>query len=214
MIRIMIAMLCLMCITPQAHAQLLGNFFDQQDTKDKTMIQQIVLQETYLSEIKKGYNDAQKGLNTAHDLKNGSFTLNANYFNSLSQVSPAVQSDPKVKLIEDCQQQIMSAFSNEISWQKQQAILGSDEVGYIQQVYTGILSDCTADLNELNLTVTPGKAQMKDAERLAEIDKLYNTTMDKYKFTLSFVYNAHSYALYRQTYGQQAQIIKKLYDLN
>lgn len=214
MIRIIISLIGLMCLVPRVNAQLLSNFFDQQDTKEKTMIQQIALQETYLSEIKKGYNNAQKGLTDAKEIKNGSMTLNANYFNSLSQVSPAVQNNPKVRLITDCQQQIMNAFNNEVSWQKQQAILSNDEISYIQQVYAGILSNCTMDLNELNMAVTPGKAQMKDAERISEIDKIYEATVDKYKFSLSFVANTHNYAMYRQTYGQQSQLIKKLYDLN
>lgn len=214
MIRIIIALITLQCMVQRVNAQLLSNFFDQQDTKDKTMMQQIALQETYLSEIKNGYNDAQKGLADAQELKNGSFTLNANYFNSLSQVSPAVANDPKVKLITSYQQQIVSSFGNEINWQQQQGILGGDEISYLQQVYAGIITACTKDIDELNLVVTPGKAQMKDAQRIAEIDKLYAATQDKYRFTVSFVSNAHSFALQRQENGQQSQVIKKLYNLN
>jgi hypothetical protein len=195
-------------------AQGIGSIFTQQDDKDKTMLQQIALQETYLSEIKTGYKDTQNGLNTANELKTGSFNLNQNYFNSLSQVSPAVKNNPKIKLIATYQQQITGSFDAEITWQKQQAILATDEISYIQQVYSNLLSACNNDLNELSIVITPGKAQMKDEERINHIDAIYNSTSDKYKFSISFIQNAHACALGRQSGKQQSQTIKKLYDIN
>ena len=196
------------------HAQVLGGFFDQQDTKDKTMMQQIVLQRTYLSEIKKGYQQTQQGLNTARALKNGTYSLHESYFNSLSQVSPAVKNDPKIELVINYQQQIINSFDREIAWQQQQAILGSDEVAYIEKVYNNLLSACTLDLNELNIVVTPGRTQMKDAERIDHIDQIYAATNDKYKFSRSFIANTHAFALDRQNGKQDRQIIKKLYNIN
>jgi len=195
-------------------AQGIGSFFNQQDDKDKLMIEQIVLQKTFLSEIKKGYNDAINGLNTAHDLKNGSFNLNQSYFNSLSQVSPAVRSDPKIKLITDYQQQIISDFNKEISWQKQQAILTPGEINYIQHVCGNMIAGCSKDLSELQIVITPGSVQMKDAERISEIDRLYTATTDKYKFSMSFISNIHGIASDRQNNIQDRRIMKSLYGIN
>ncbi len=195
-------------------AQGVGSFFDQSDTKTKTMLQQIALQETYLSEIKKGYKATENGLNTAHELKNGTFNLHQAYFNSLAQISPAVKNDPKIASITSYQQQIINSFDNEIAWQKQQAILGSDEIAYIEKVYTNLLSACTLDLDELNTVTTPGKVQMKDAERINHIDQIYNATNEKYKFSQSFTQNVRAFALDRQTGKQQNAVIKKLYNIN
>ncbi len=196
------------------YAQGVGSFFDQGNSKIKVMIQQIVLQQTYLSEIKTGYKDTQNGLNTAHDLKNGTFNLHQNYFNSLNVVSPAVKNNPKIKLISTYQQQIMSNFGSEISWQKQQSILNNDEISYIEKVYGNILAGCTKDLDELNTVVTPGQAQMKDEERINLINSIYTRTNDKYKFSMSFTQNTRSFALDRQTGKQQAQTLKQLYNIN
>ena len=210
--RIIILTIAVFCCAI-SYGQGIGSVFTQQDTKDKTMIQQIVLQETYLSEIKKGYAETQNGLNTAHDLKNGTFNLHQAYFNSLSQVSPAIKNNPKIKLITAYQQQIMSNFDNEISWQKQQSILAADEISYIQAVYSNMLVQCTRDLDELTLVTTPGAAQMKDAERVKHIDGIYTSTSDKYTFSLSFTQNARAFAIGRQNGQRQAQEIKKLYDV-
>jgi len=194
-------------------AQGVGSFFDQGNTRIKTMLQQIALQQTYLSEIKKGYRDTENGLNTAHELKNGTFNLHQTYFNSLSQVSPAVKNNPKIKLVTAYEQQIMTSFDNELSWEKQQGILASDEISYIEKVYNNMLTACTRDLDQLNIVVTPGLAQMKDAERIEQIDKIYTATDDKYKFSMSFTQNSRAFALNRQNGGQQTQVLQKLYDL-
>jgi hypothetical protein len=195
-------------------AQGIGSFFNQSDTKTKTMLQQIALQETYLSEIKKGYQTTENGLNTAHDLKNGTFNLHQSYFNSLGRVSPAVVNNPKIKLVSTYQQQIISGFDNEISWQKQQSILAADEMSYILAVYSNLLAECKKDIDELNMVITPGQAQMKDAERIKHIDAVYTATNDKYKFAQSFIANSHAFALDRQNSSQQTQVLKKLYNIN
>lgn len=206
-----IASILILCVA-SGKGQGIGSFFTQQDNKDKLMIEQIALQETYLSDIKKGYNATANGLNTAHDLKNGSFSLNQSYFNSLGQVSTAVRDNPKIKLVTGYQQQLISGFNKEISWQKQQAMLTGDEIRYVQQVCDNIISGCAKDLGELQMVITPGMAQMKDAERISGIDKLYTVTVDKYKFSMSFISNVHGLAVDRQVRKQNIQAMKSLYD--
>lgn len=201
------------CCCGWVQAQGIGSFFDQGDTRTKNMLQQIALQQTYLAEIKKGYQATENGLNTAHDLKNGTFNLHQAYFNSLSAVSPAVMDNPKIKLITTYQQQIMTAFDNELSWQKQKAILNTNEIGYLQTVYSNILSQCTRELDELRTVTTPGQAQMTDAERIVHIDQVYTLTDNQYKFSMAFTQNAHAFALDRQNGVQQTQLLQKLYDI-
>jgi hypothetical protein len=204
----------LLSLSITSHAQILGGFFNQQLTKDRATLQQIALQQTYLAELKKGYSVAQKGLNTAHDLKNGTFSLHQDYFNSLSAVSTAVKNDPKILLIKNYQREIITSFDNELNWEKQQAILASDEIKYIQSVYSNMLSGCSVDLDELNIVITPGKTQMKDAERIEHIDRIYTNTIDKYKFSQSFTHNSRAFALNRKSSTQESVVIKKLYNIN
>ena len=106
-------------------------------TKFQTMLNQIAGLETYLKSTESVYSTTSKGLNDIHDAKNGSFTLNQNYFNSLKSVSPAVKNDPKIKAISDMQQQIQTVINNALSWQHSTTQLSSDEATYMKTVYTG-----------------------------------------------------------------------------
>src|SRR5580692_1381510 len=98
-----------------ASAQGTGGFFNQQSSKEKLMLTQIAELDIYGNTLKTGYNITEKGLNTAGELKNGTFNLHNVYYTSLQQVSPAVASNPKGKGITDMQQKIVSLFTTEIN---------------------------------------------------------------------------------------------------
>lgn len=196
-----------------AKAQFLGGFFSQQSTKEKLMAEQIVGYETYLSALKGGYNIAEKGLNTAHDLKNGTFSLHTAYFNSLEQVNPVVQNNPKGKAITDMAQQVVSLFTAEITWQQKEKLLSPAELTYLQNVYAGLLKKCQDDLSELSDVLTPGKLQLTDQQRLDRLDKLYASMKDKYAFTGSFKAKCRKLAIGRQQAKQDREQLKKLYGI-
>src|SRR4051812_29496859 len=114
----------------RAQAQFLGGFFSQQSQQRKLMAAQIAEYETYLGELKTGYHITESGLKTAHDLKNGTFTLHSDYISSLSQVNPMIHNNPKGKAIADLYNQTLALLATEISWQQLQKILTPTELGY------------------------------------------------------------------------------------
>src|ERR1700744_6795293 len=87
--------------TLSGKAQGTGGFFDQQSSKTNLMIAQIAGYQTYLHEIKTGYNITESGLNTVQELKGGTFDLHTAYFNSLQQVNPAIKNNAKAKACTD-----------------------------------------------------------------------------------------------------------------
>ena len=198
----------------QAKAQFLGGFFSQQSQKEKLMAAQIADLGIYLHDIKDGYGIAEKGLNTAHELKNGTFGLHAAYFNSLWRVSPAIQSDPKGNAIADLQQQIIHVFSGEISWQQQQRLLQPEELTYLQNVYDNILKACKKDMDELTLVLTSGKLQLTDQQRLERLDHLYDAMKDKYAFAGYFTTKCRKLATGRQQAQREKEQLKKLYGIH
>jgi hypothetical protein len=167
-------------------AQGTGGFFDQQSSKTKLMLAQIAGYQTYLHEIKTGYNITGSGLSTVHDLKGGTFDLHTAYFNSLQQVNPAIKNNAKAKACADLQQQIMTLFTAEIARQQKQQILTTGEIAYIKAVYQNLLGKCKTDMGELNDVLTPGKLQMTDHQRLERIDHVYAAMQDKQAFSSSF----------------------------
>jgi hypothetical protein len=198
---------------PHLFAQGTGGFFDLQSSKTKLMLEQIAGYETFLINLKKGYQTTENGLNAVHEMKGGTFDLHTAYFNSLQQVNPVVQSNPKSKAIAGMQQQISQVFTGEITWEQQQKIFAPAEINYINQVYLNIVKKCREDMNDLNQVLTPGKLQMTDHQRLERIDQLYATTQDKLAFSQSFATKCRQMANDRQRAKKNNDQLKTLYGI-
>jgi hypothetical protein len=196
-----------------ANAQFLGDFFSQKSQQRKLMAAQIAEYQIYFGALKTGYHIAESGLNTAHDLKNGTFTLNSDYINSLSQVNPVIQKSPKGKAIADLNNQAMALLATEISWQQQQKILTPAETGYLQKVRDNLAAKCRLDMDELLQVLTPGKLQLTDAQRLSRLDELYESMKDKYAFAGSFTAQCRKLALGSKQQTQDNGQLKKLYGI-
>jgi hypothetical protein len=203
---------CLLFV--QARAQFVGGYFSQQSHQEELMMAQIAAYQLYLSEIKRGYHIAQSGLNTAHEFKNGTFWLHTAYFNSLEQVNPVIQQNPKAKAIAGMGQQVVSLFDQEIAFQQKQQMLNPSEQNYIKQVYQGLLQKCRADLSELSDVLPPGKLQLTDQQRLERVDHLYAAMQDKLAFSGAFTGKCHKLALSRQQAAKDRQTLKSLYGGN
>lgn len=208
-----LTLLLLLAAVTQVKAQFLGGFFSQQSTQRKLMAEQIAGYQLYLNVIKTGYHITETGLNTAHDLKNGSFNLHTLYFNSLEQVNPVVQNNPKGKAISDINQQISQIFAAEISWQQREKQLTTKEMTYLQKVSDNLKKECQSDMAELSEVLTPGKLQLTDQQRLDRLDKLYTSMKDKQAFAGAFTAKCRKLTLARlQAKANQGQI-KKLYGI-
>ncbi|WP_426672108.1 hypothetical protein ACPPVU_12840 [Mucilaginibacter sp. McL0603] len=198
----------------QAGAQFLGGFFSQQSHKEQLMMVQIAAWQLYLSDLKSGYHIAETGLNTAHEMKNGTFSLHTAYFNSLDQVNPAIQNNPKAKAIATMGQQIVSNFDQEIAFQQKQQVLSLAEQIYLKQVYQSLLQKCRVDILELNDVLTPGKLQLTDQQRLERLDHIYANMQDKLAFSGAFTAKCHKLTLSRQQSAKDKQTLKTLYGGN
>ncbi len=62
-----------MILSTAAPAQTWDEWFKQKKTQKKYLAKQIVLLRLYLGYLKKGYEIADKGLTTIHNIKNGDF---------------------------------------------------------------------------------------------------------------------------------------------
>ncbi|MFB9840923.1 hypothetical protein [Mucilaginibacter ginsenosidivorans] len=203
----------LVLVSAWAHGQGIGSFFSQQSTKKKDMALQIALMETYLSGLKHGYMQTQDGLANIHDLKSGSFSLNNNYFLSLSQVSPAVRQNPKVAEIQSLAAEIKSNFRRFIQWQHGQDLVTAGDISYLQKVADHLIAECDKELVMLADVISPGKFQLADVDRIKEINSIDADMKDKYAFCLTFIDRTRNVTLRRQAEARQQKILKRLYNL-
>ncbi|MBB6127439.1 hypothetical protein [Mucilaginibacter lappiensis] len=197
-----------------AFTEVKAQLFGQQAKKAKLMMEQIAELEVYLHGVKTGYNIAEKGLHTAHDLKNGSLNLHAAYYHSLQEVNPVIAADPKGKLIYELQEQLITIFKKEVDWQQKQKLLNRQEFSHLQRVYNNLLAESQQDLDELVQVLTPGKLQLNDQQRMDRLNHLYDRMKNRQAFAGYFTTQCRKLALERQQALQERQQLQKIYGIN
>lgn len=183
-------------------AQTFQEWFRQKSTQRKYLIQQIAALKVYLGYLKDGYDIAKKGLNIVGDIKGRNFKDHSTYFESLKLVNTSVKNSAKVSLIVAYQNQIINEFRKLRRNSDNQ--LTPDEIKYIEDVYNNLMNECELSLSVLTQVISDHTLEMKDDERLAAIDAVYEDMKDKYAFTKSFM-NSTS-VLIRQRAKEQFEI--------
>lgn len=209
--KISVSVALIMLITVQlSQGQTFGEFFNQKKTQKKYLLEQIAALQVYIGYAKKGYDIASSGLQTVRDITSGEFNLHSGFINSLKLVSPAVRKNYKVIEIIDYQIRISKAFASV----KYNDLLSLPNQSYVEDVQSQVILDCGNDLEELLLIITSGKIKMRDEERLKRLDKLYDSMIDKYAFTMDFIGQVNT--LIRQSEQQQLWInqLRRNYEIN
>jgi hypothetical protein len=198
-------------LTIQAQTPNFNEWFRQKKTQRKYLLQQIAALKVYLEYLKKGYQIVDKGLTTIGEIKNGTFTMDKDYLNSLKQVSPVVKNSPKVAEVLRYQRSIITDFKKFVNDCRKDENLTADEVRYIEDVYANMLKECDASIDELTVITTSGEAEMKDDERLLRLDKVHDALQDKYTFTQDFIDSTRLLSLERAKDKNQIKGSRKLY---
>ena len=195
----------------QAQTPNWNEWFRQKKTQRKYLIQQIAALKVYLEYLKKGYKIVDKGLTTIGDIKDGTFKMDKDYFNSLKQVSPVVKNSPKLKEVLAYQHSIRKDLYKLVLDSRKDANLSPDEVQYIEDVYQNMLKECEASIDELMVITTSGEAEMKDDERLLRLDKVHDDMQDKYAFTQDFISSTRLLSLERAKEKNQIKRFRTIY---
>jgi hypothetical protein len=160
-------------IAGAASAQNADEWLRQQKTQIKYLVQQIASLQAYALVAEKGYNIAKTGLNAISNIKKGDFSLHSDYFSSLKKVNPNVKAYTEIADIIAMQVSILKACHQQKLNMKSSGQFNDNEVSYAGKVFDNLLEDCTEIIDELITVTTNGILQMKDDERIKNIDRLY-----------------------------------------
>src|SRR5436190_21373731 len=86
----------LVATTIICHAQGLSEWFNQNATQKKYLLQQIAALQVYTQYLQKGYSIAKTGLTTIGNFKNGHFSLDKDFFASLENINPKIKKYSRV----------------------------------------------------------------------------------------------------------------------
>ncbi len=195
-------------------AQTFDEWFKQKKTQKKYLLQQIAALHVYSGYVKKGYSIAQKGLTTISQIKQGDFNLHTVFFSSLKNTNPKLSTYPAVAAIIALQVKIVHVYNDIYKQVKATPLFHAGEIDYIHKVFTHLLSDCADNLDQLTSVIVNDKLEMKDDERLKQIDALYMSMQDKYTFALSFTEEAKLLALQRMKEKKDVQTSRILNSVN
>src|SRR5690349_20806460 len=82
----------LLVLSPSVKSQTFSEWFRQNKTQKKYLLEQIAALEVYAGYLEKGYTIAKDGLNTIDKIRHGEFELHDKHFQSFKKVDPAIGS--------------------------------------------------------------------------------------------------------------------------
>jgi hypothetical protein len=201
-----------MILSTAAPAQTWNEWFKQKKTQKKYLVKQIALLRVYLGYLKKGYEIADKGLITIHNIKNGDFNLHRDFFGSLKNVNPHIKNSAKVADIIAFQVYIIQNIKRVNNFCKNNEYFTPEEIRYVAAVYSNMLFLCDASISELLTIIRSNETEMKDDERLVRIDKLYDDMLDKHAFVQSFDSDVRLIARERERETRSVEMMHKQYE--
>lgn len=199
--------------TNVCYGQTWAEWFRQNKTQKKYLIQQIAALQVYIDFAHKGYGIVKDGLNAIGDLKNGELNLHAGYFAGLRSASPKVKKYADVLKIVKIQMVIHSKFSEMISIAKSSLLFTEAELSYLFRVRDRVFENCVASLEQLNMLCS-SDYEMTDDERMAGIQKVHRDFQDDLSYTINFTDGVRRILLSKNQQLNDTETLKKLYRLN
>jgi len=143
-------------------------------------IEQLLLDVTKLGQLKQtlqdmkdGYEGLKSRYSSIGAIVRQSFGLHKDYLDGLLAVSPMVRNYERIVEIAALQTQLIQRYQSVWGQLMQNARFRPDELVMLGNAFSGLVNACAEDLDDLVLVVTDGMLRASDAERLQEIDSIY-----------------------------------------
>jgi hypothetical protein len=140
-------------------------------------------------------------------------TLYAKYFDELWRVKAALSYYYKVKGIIGKQAQLVDEYKAAWALFKQDKNFTTDEVNYMQQVYSGIMEESIKNLDQLFLVINAFATQMSDAKRLEIVTEVDMRLDENIGDLREFNIQNKMISLQRASEKGEIETVKRLYGL-
>lgn len=199
--------------TATVQAQTFDEWFRQQKTQKEYLVQQIAALQAYSGTLWQGYTLLRQGISTVHRSKNGDLGLHQDFFSSLKNINPSIGQSAKIADILARQTAIQQDVAKALLFLHQAGMLTNDELAYMKQVYAKVLESCARDVEALWLILTAGELELKDDERLMQLEQIHQNTLATYQFTRSFFKESQLITIQRVRENRELENLQKLYRL-
>ena len=186
----------LLCIQI-VQAQIWEEWFRQNSTQKKYLLQQIAAMKVYAGYLEKGYAIAHNGLGTFQQIRRGEVNLHSTYFTSLLGVNPVIKKYAAVAGTITLQKDILRECREALQQFRNSHQFTEPEMDYLKEVCFKLIAACATDLHALSTLLTNGHLQLKDDERLAAIEGIHASMDDNLTFIRSFTGSNKELAMQR-----------------
>ena len=186
-------LLCIQIVQAQTWAE----WFRQNSTQEKYLLQQIAALKVYAGYLEKGYTITRNGLGTIQQLRQVEVNLHNTYFTSLLGVNPIIKKYAIVAAIITLQKDILKECRQALQQFRNSHQFTAQEMAYLTGVCYKLIAACASDLHTLSMLLTKGHFLLKDDERLAAIEGLHTRMEDNLFFIRSFAGNNKELAIQR-----------------
>lgn len=139
--------------------------------------------------------------------------LYGNYFDELWKIKNAIGNYQRVRDIINKQVLLVQEYTKAYNLSKQDKHFTVDELGYMGQVYNGILNESLKNIDQVQLAISAFATQMGDAKRLeiihAAADNIDRNLSDLRQFNQENIRTS----LQRAKEQNDIDVVKKLYSL-
>jgi len=139
-------------------------------------IEKLASMKATLQQMYKGYATLETGYTTIRDIAKGNFNLHKAFLDALLVISPAVASDPRIPTIINTEYSIVAGYHAANARWSASGVFTPQELNYIIDTYSALLTRCTQSIEELTLVITADQLRMSDGQRMQAIGRIDEET--------------------------------------
>lgn len=167
-----------------------------------------------LKDLQTSYEVLNKGYSQIKEIAAGNFNVHKVFIDGLLQVNPSLIKYRRVAdLIRD-EKTIVAQYKAAFRYFRSGGRFHANELKYLSQVYANLVEKSMENLDALITVISAGKLSMTDAERLAEIDRLYGDTHKLLGFLTVFNHKVFAVDRQRQVQVDEIADLKKIQGLD
>ena len=140
-------------------------------------------------------------------------TLYQLYFDELWRVKSIISYYHRIREITEKQIRLVAEYKRVWALLKQDEHFSTDELNYMEQVYTGILEESLKNLDQVALVIHSFSTQMSDAKRLEIINNAADAIQVNYNDLKAFSEQNVLLSLQRSKTAYDVEVVKKLYGI-
>lgn len=203
--RIGIVVIWILLSVTYSRAQTFDEWFHQNSTQKKYLLEQIAKFQIYLGYVKKGYDIVKKGLTIIGEIKNGDLNMHRMFFDDLKFVKSSISNYSKTRETLSAISFIKNKAERTKEFLSSSRSFTQSENKFINQQLNNMLIQLLEDATLLNEVLANNTLQMNDKERLERIDIIFESVNSKREWISAAAYHCHLLS---------AQRSKNIHDLN